>query len=395
MSQWPMVPLGTVLSLNIDAVKVDPSIHYNFAGVYSFGRGLFSRDSQSGADTTYKVFHRLHYDDYVISQPKAWEGAIARIGQEFDGRFLSPVFSTFRPKHDQLNSRYLEWYCKQQTVWEKLRFKAKGMGARRETVSPTQFLTLEIPLPPLAEQRRLVERIDALAAKIEEAKGLRVTVNQELHAFLHSHFNELYEAQCAINGATPLAEVCTSITDGTHLTPTFQEKGVKFIFVGNVSSSRLHFTGCKYVSPDYYSSVAQTRRPKRGDVLYSAVGATLGIPAMVDSDEEFCFQRHVAIIKPNRSKLDSRYLWHMLRSGPLNRLAWASITGTAQPTVPLRAIKTFPIPVPSIAEQKRIVANLDELLTKTEEVKRQQVDISNELNAMLPAILDRAFRGEL
>jgi type I restriction enzyme S subunit len=112
-------------------------------------------------------------------------------------------------------------------------------------------------------------------------------------------------------------------------------------------------------------------------------------------DEEFCFQRHIAIIKPERSKLDSRYLWHMLRSGHLFRRAWASITGTAQPTVPLKAIRAFPIPVPALADQGRTVAHLDKIHADLEEVRRQQAAVASGLAALLPAIRDRAFRGEL
>lgn len=71
---WPEVALGEVLSLSVDAVQATPDAEFKIAGVFSFGRGLFAREPLSGADTTYKHFHRLHHNDYVISQPKAWEG---------------------------------------------------------------------------------------------------------------------------------------------------------------------------------------------------------------------------------------------------------------------------------------------------------------------------------
>jgi type I restriction enzyme S subunit len=156
-----------------------------------------------------------------------------------------------------------------------------------------------------------------------------------------------------------------------------------------------HFNGSKRVSKDYFKSLNPHRLPERGDILYSAVGATLGIPAVVDSDEPFCFQRHIAILKPNRSKVESRFAWHMLGSRSAFEKAWASTTGSAQPTVPLRAICELSIPVPPMAEQRRIVAELDALQAEVDELKRLQAESAAELDALLPAVLDQAFKGEL
>jgi type I restriction enzyme, S subunit len=189
--------------------------------------------------------------------------------------------------------------------------------------------------------------------------------------------------------------VNTTITDGDHNTPAFVEEGVKFIFVGNVSSGRLHFEHCKRVDPTYFKNITSTRKPTPGDILYSAVGMTLGIPAIVDTNEEFCFQRHVAIIKPNHARADTRFLWHMLQSGTVYRKAWSSTTGSAQPTVPLRAIRALPIPLPPVPEQRRIVAYLDSLQAKVDALKALQAETAAELDALLPAVLDKAFKGEL
>jgi type I restriction enzyme, S subunit len=173
------------------------------------------------------------------------------------------------------------------------------------------------------------------------------------------------------------------------------ETGVRFIFVGNVSSGRLHPHGSKRVSEDYFDQLSPQRVPKPGDILYSAVGATLGIPAVVDVDEPFCFQRHIAILKPQRDCLDSQFAWHMLRSRTVFETAWASTTGSAQPTVPLRAIRELPIPIPPLAEQHSIVAELDALQAEVDTLKRLQTETSAEPDTMLPAILDRAFPGDL
>jgi type I restriction enzyme S subunit len=192
-----------------------------------------------------------------------------------------------------------------------------------------------------------------------------------------------------------LAEACTTITDGDHNTPLFGEIGVRFIFVGNVSSGFLHFRDSKRVSDEYFKTLRPQRLPQRGDLLYSAVGATLGVPAVVDSDEPFCFQRHIAILKPSPKRLESRFGWYMLRSRTVFDSAWSATTGSAQPTIPLRAIRELPIPLPPLAEQRRIIVELDRLQAEIDSLRCLQAETTAEIDALLPSILSRAFAGEM
>lgn len=188
MRQWSTVKLGDVMHVHIDAVPSATLTSVNLAGVYGFGRGLFQRGPIAPQETTYKNFHRLNAGDFVISSPKAWEGALARIPDEMDGWYLSPVFPTFRATAD-LDTRYLDWYCKRETVWRQLQGKAKGMGARRESVSPAQFLSLQIPLPPPAEQQAVVDRLNMLADKARQVNEHLDAIEQKAAAlFLSLHY---------------------------------------------------------------------------------------------------------------------------------------------------------------------------------------------------------------
>ena len=85
----------------------------------------------------------------------------------------------------------------------------------------------------------------------------------------------------------------------------------------------------------------------------------------------------------------------MLGSRTVFDRAWGSTTGSAQPTIPLRAIRELPIPVPPLPEQRRTVEELDHLEARVEALKHLQAETAAELDALMPAILDRAFKGEL
>jgi len=186
MRQWPTVKLGDVMHVHIDAVPSASLTSVNLAGVYGFGRGLFQRGSIAPQETTYKNFHRLNAGDFVISSPKAWEGALARIPDAMDGWYLSPVFPTFRATVD-LDTRYLDWYCKRESVWRQLQGKAKGMGARRESVSPAQFLSLQISLPPPAEQQVIVSRLNVLAEKARQVNKHLAAIERDADRLLRTY----------------------------------------------------------------------------------------------------------------------------------------------------------------------------------------------------------------
>jgi type I restriction enzyme S subunit len=316
------------------------------------------------------------------------------VPQALDGALVTNDFPLFNLDGARVEPAFLGWLCRTAGFVE-LCLRASEGTTNRVRLKEDRFLDGAIPLPPLAEQRRLVARIEAVAAQIQEARELRRQAAEEAEAFGRSAAETVFRELQDGSEQRALGDVCTTVTDGDHNTPQFSDEGVRFIFVGNVSSGRLHFDGSKRVSPEYFRSLKAHRLPERGDILYSAVGATLGIPAVVNTDEPFCFQRHIAILKPDRKRVDSRFVWHMLTSQTVFEKAWASITGSAQPTIPLRAIRGLPIPIPPLPQQRRIVAELDALQAEVDGLKALQAETAADLDALLPALLDRAFKGEL
>ncbi len=93
--------------------------------------------------------------------------------------------------------------------------------------------------------------------------------------------------------------------------------------------------------------------------------------------------------------ITSKFLWYMLKSRTIFKNAWSATTGSAQPTVPLRAIKALQVPVPPIDVQRFIVSRLDDMQSKLDLLKRHQAESAVALDALLPAVLERAFWGEL
>jgi len=171
----PKEPLYKAIEENTEEVVVDPAVSYEFAGVYGFGKGIFKRQFLEGNNTSYKVFHRLHENDLVISKVKGWEGAIALVPKEFEGLFLSPQYPTFKAK-EGINIKYISEYCKHPKVWQDLLNKSKGIGARRNSISVPTFLSLEIPLPELEVQNKIVDALE----KLTQLKLNQIELNKKL-----------------------------------------------------------------------------------------------------------------------------------------------------------------------------------------------------------------------
>lgn len=161
MSEWDLVTLGSVLSLDVSVVKVDPLKAYNIVGVLNRGRGLLYRGSMPGSETSYKALNLIGPDQVVYSRLKAFEGAITVTPPGLGEVYASQEFPTFTCGPLLLPS-YFRLFTTTKGLWDDLQNLSTGMGGRRERVKPADFLTIRIPLPSLSVQSRIVDVVGAI-----------------------------------------------------------------------------------------------------------------------------------------------------------------------------------------------------------------------------------------
>ena len=263
---------------------------------------------------------------------------------------------------------------------------------------------LDFPLAPSAEQQRIVNRIESLFAKLDEAKQKAQdalgSFETRKAAILHKAFTGELTARWRKEHDVgmeswkeeTLESVCYSIFDGDHMPPPKSEQGIPFLVISNVNTGHLSFENTRFVPESYYEALSDTRKPGYGDVLYTLVGS-YGIPVIVDSEYPFCFQRHMALLKPKN--IDSYYLWYILQSREMFEKATQIATGTAQLTVPIKGLRKLKFNCASANEQIEIVRILDDLLAKEQQAKEAAEGVLEQIDLIKKAILARAFRGEL
>lgn len=271
-------------------------------------------------------------------------------------------------------------------------------------VNKSKMESCAFPLPPLSEQQRIVERIEELFAKIDEAKEKLQEAADSFAvrkaAILHKAFTgELTKQWRLENGVSDeswedvsLDSVCKSIYDGDHMPPPKSETGIPFLVISNVNTGFISFEKCRFVPEEYYDGLSETRTPEIGDILYTIVGS-YGIPVMVDTDKKFCFQRHMALLKPK--DIYNRFLWRQLQTQLFFEQATSIATGTAQLTVPIKGLRKLIVKCPTLPEQHEIVRLIDDLLARERAAQQAAEQALASIDLMKKSILARAFRGEL
>lgn len=341
-------------------------------------------------------------------------GVIVEKGQKVilvDGENSGEVFvipdrgymgSTFRILN--ISKQFDEMYIRYFIDIFREELKKNKIGSAIPHLNKELFYGLQFPLPPLPEQQRIVERIESLFSKLDEAKEKAQEVINSFEtrkaAILHKAFSgELTAKWREENGVgieswkrKTLGEVCNSIFDGDHMPPPKSESGIPFLVISNVNDGYLSFENTRFVPQEYYDAITDTRKPEKGDVLYTLVGS-FGIPVVVDTNAPFCFQRHMALLKPK--SINTYFLWYLLQSQEMYQKASSIAKGVAQLTVPIKGLRLMDFNCPSEEEQIEIVRILDSLLEKEDTSKDNAESIIDKIETMKKAILARAFRGEL
>jgi type I restriction enzyme S subunit len=168
------------------------------------------------------------------------------------------------------------------------------------------------------------------------------------------------------------------------------------VLIGNVVDKKIDWGAVrKWVTQETYERLTARCPPERSDVLYTAVGATFGQALVVETDQPFIFQRHIAHIKLNQECVNPTYLANVLNSPKLYEHASDVARGAAQPTVTLGDLKQFEIPVPPLPEQREIVRRIEGLFRLADAIEKRVVSATARAEKLTQAILAKAFRGEL
>ncbi|MBK9284093.1 MAG: N-6 DNA methylase [Sphingobacteriaceae bacterium] len=269
----------------------------------------------------------------TISSSGAYSGFVAYHNYPI---FASDCFTIASKNKEILSDKYLFHILKS----KQLEIYEMQEGGGQPHIYPKNFDNWEIPLPPLEIQDQIVKEIEGYKKIIEGAKMVldnykpTITIKPEW---------EMVE----------LGDVCEKITDGTHHTPTYFDKGVVFLSSKNVTSGKIDWDKIKYIDEKQHIQMQKRVSPKLNDVLLAKNGTT-GVAALVDRDITFDIYVSLALLRPSH-KLLPKYLLHCINSTQCKKQFNERLKGVGVPNLHLKEIKEVLIPLPSKEEQKQVV----------------------------------------
>ena len=264
-----------------------------------------------------------------------------------------------------------------------------SQGAGVPTLNRNLIHGEPVSVPPLDEQRRIVailDKADTLCAKRREALALLDELQRGIFVEM---FGDPEENQKGLP-VFSLSELCEKITDGTHQTPKWEPSGIPFLFISNIVNGDINYKTGKYISLETYGELTKSCPIEPGDILYTTVGS-YGNATVVRGKRKFCFQRHIAHIKPNRYRLNSLFCAAMMESPGVRRQVDRVARGVAQKTVNLADLKALRVLAPPLELQSMFASRVERLKSLTLVHARAL----RELDQLFASLQHRAFRGEL
>lgn len=393
--KWPKISLGEVFSYRNEFTQINDFEKYKRCRVQLHARGIVLRDVVSGAEIKTKKQQRCKSGDFLVAEIDAKVGGFGIVPEELESAIVSSHYFLFRIDETQLDKRFLGYYIR--TPFFRDQVAAQG-STNYAAIRPKDVLEYTIPLPPLSEQKRIVARIEEVSVKIGEARELRQKAVNEVAATWHAYLKSIIE-----NGLKkgwnliPVAEVAEINPPRGKITVYSNDLEVSFVPMSTVDDVTGRITKAE---------TRQLGEVKKGytfftdgDVIFARI-----TPCMQNGKSAIAKglkngigfgSTEFHVMRPT-SKILAQWLHALVRHKDFKDDAAAHFKGTAgQQRVPQSFLESKKIPVPSMSEQHRIVEYLDSLQSKVDELKKLQAETQKELNALMPSILDKAFKGEL
>ncbi len=251
-------------------------------------------------------------------------------------------------------------------------FDKNSTGSTFKAISSKVVINTVLPIPPLAEQERIVAELDLLSSIIEKKKAQLKELDQLAQSIFYDMFGDPITNEKGWE-VKKLGEVCLQITDGTHNSPKSFEKGpYKYVTAKNIKKDGFDFSNISFLNEIDHKAIFSRCSPKYGDVLYIKDGATTGIAMINTLNEEFSLLSSVALLKP-KTNLNNRYLRDVLNNNEMYDVIRSNMGGAAITRLTIKKIEQIKIPLPPLPLQQ-------EFASKIEAIERQKTLIQQSVD---------------
>jgi len=379
---WPLVELGEVAAQVARPEPPLPGSAYRLIGVRLWGRGAYERETIDGSETKYASLFKNRAGDIIVNKIWARNGSVAVVDPALDGTFGSSEFPTYRADESKLLPDWFRYFTLTSDLWSQCDKLSRGTSGQNR-LRPEQFLGVRIPLPPVDEQRRIVEKLDRVAALVDERRSAIEAAERETQALLLKAF------QRAIDGAPlrPMAEVAPLVRRPVEidLDAAYPELGVRSFGRGT------------FHKPDLLGADLSWQKlflVQQGDLVFSNIKAWEGAFAVAGPEDHGRVGSHRYLTcVPIHGLATADFIWFYLQTSEgLGKVQSAS-PGSADRnrTLGQGALEAITVPTPPINRQDWF----DRLHAKAREARAIRASTAQDVQALIPAMLHEIFDGQV
>lgn len=324
-------------------------------------------------------------------------GSIGKHCRYFEekGAIASSMVIIRRNQFEVLNS-LLHYYLDSHIMKDEI--KKYDNGTAQPNLSAADLRKFYFPLPPLNEQKRIVEKIEEEFGKIDEGVEKLKLAQEQIKQYRQSVLKSVFDGKLYKTTEweeKTLEEITKKIGDVDHKMPKEVDSGIPYISPKDFFGiNGIDLENAKKISISDYEILSKKIVPEKNDIIFPRYG-TIGVLRYVDTDEKFLVSYSCAVIKTDNTKASSRYLYYYLLSPQIKSQIQKSIRQTTQANIGIQSIKDFKIKIGTLGEQKQIVKEIEKRFEVADEVERVIAENLDKAEQLKQSILKKAFVGKL
>lgn len=386
MAQWQKVQLSEVLierKETPDPVALETG-EIPIVSKIGFNTGQLEFRNSSATKSKMMQFQP---GDLVFSALSAAKGGIALYPLDAEKPASATTsYTAYSVTTERADSTFL-WWLFRSTAFQHLLYLVMPSGNRTQ-LKPKHLLPISVSLPSLSEQRRIVAKINHVVTKIDEARALREQAEAELAAFVSSVYRDALEPR---EGWTikSVNELCEKPQYGYTASAASEPIGPRLLRITDIQDNQVNWGTVPYCdcpAPENYLL-------HKNDILFARTGATTGKSFLVEECPKAVFASYLIRLRV-REQISPQYLYAFFQSPSYWEQISANTIGSAQPNCNGRKLAAVQVPVAPPEEQQRIVTHLNRFQKRVQQIKALQVRTAEELDELLPSILDKIFRQD-
>lgn len=392
-ANWETIRLGEVLRRSEETIEPLADAEYRQVTVRLWGNGVVERGRARGSELSGRRFV-AHHGQFIASRIDARNGAMGLVPASLEGALVTNDFPLFNLKTERISPTYLQWLSR--TNWfVELCERASEGTTNRVRLKEDRLLGLEVSIPPLADQNRIVHRVELLATQIEEACTLGKQVADEAEALLLSQIADVFSRLEGMHEVRSLGSFSPHVTSGPrNWAKHYDRNGARFYRAQDIGPDGAVLDDSKVFVVPPPGEQGRTAMLQTGDLMLVITGATVGRVSLFRNGLEPGFvSQHVGICRLPQSEIDPDFALWGLRGPSGQEQILGQRYGQGKPGLNLENIRAIALPYPPLGTQREVVADLNALQRELQRLRVLQADRNEELSALLPSILGTSFQS--